>query len=64
MALNGCGDQSNPGEMEHDYLSAGFDNDAVVDPFISRPATRVYANGQAYATETNAKAAVIQVTNA
>ena len=34
MALNGCGDQSNPGEMEHDYLSAGFDNDAVVDPFL------------------------------
>ena len=49
MALNECGDQSNPGEMEHDYLSAGFDNDAVVDPFILRPATRVYANGQAYA---------------
>ena len=49
MALNGCRDQSNPGEMEHEFLSAGFDNDAVVDPFILRPAIRVYANGHAYA---------------
>ena len=48
VPLNGCGDQSNPGEIEHDYFSAGFDNDAVVDPFTLRPATGVHANGQAW----------------
>ena len=48
MTLNGCGDQSNHGEMEHDYVLAGFDDNSVVDPFTLRPTTGAYTNGQAW----------------